>query len=256
MRVQAVAVALCLCCPAMSGASPVIRQNLSVAEQYLFSAANAERARYGVQPLRWSPGLYRAASRHAWLMAERGAISHQFPGEPDLKERGAAEGLRFSEIAENVAEAPTAVLIQQAWLHSPEHRRNMLDPAVDSVAIRVVQGEGGELFAVEDFDRTVSDLSLAQQEQQVGRLLDSVSSIQVLPGAEEARKTCRMDSGYAGPRHPLFVMRFTAVKLDRLPSQLRQRLATGRYRQAEVGACPVGPSEGFSMYSIAVLLYR
>ncbi len=256
MRVQAFALALCLCCPAASGTSPSIRQNLSVAEQYLFSAANAERVRYGVQPLRWSPGLYRAASRHAWLMAERGAISHQFPGEPNLKARGAAAGLRFSEIAENVAEAPTAVLIQQAWLNSPEHLRNMLDPAVDSVAIRVVQGAGGELFAVEDFDRTVSDLSLAQQEAQVGRLLESVSTVEVLPTTAEARQTCMMDSGYAGPRRPMFVMRFTAVKLNRLPSQLRLRLATGRYSQAEVGACPVGPSHGFSMYSIAVLLYR
>ena len=256
MRVRAVAIALCLCCPVASGTPRSIQQNLSVAEQYLFSAANSERARYGLRPLRWSPGLYQAASQHAWRMAERGAISHQFPGEPNLKARGAAAGLRFSEIAENVAEAPTAVLIQQAWLHSPEHLRNMLDPAVDSVAIRVVQGEGGELFAVEDFDRTVSDLSLVQQEEQVGRLLQSIVSIQVRTGTKEARQTCRMESGYAGPRRPMFVMRFTAVKLDRLPSQLRQRLVSGRYGQAEVGACPAGPSYGFSIYSIAVLLYR
>ncbi len=95
MRVRAVAIALCLCCPVASGTPRSARRNLSVAEQYLFSAANAERARYGLRPLRWSPGLYQAASQHAWRMAERGAISHQFPGELNLKARGAAAGLRF-----------------------------------------------------------------------------------------------------------------------------------------------------------------
>ena len=31
----------------------------SVAEQYLFAAANAERAQRGLQPLRWDAALYR-----------------------------------------------------------------------------------------------------------------------------------------------------------------------------------------------------
>ncbi|MGC9198293.1 MAG: CAP domain-containing protein [Acidobacteriaceae bacterium] len=244
-------------CSVVCGASQApAGQGISVAEQYLFAAANAAREQMGLQPLRWSRGLYRAANYHDLLVAERGVISHQFPGEPDLNERGQEAGLRFSEIAENVAEAPTAIQIQQAWLNSPEHRRNMLDPAVDSVGIRVLRGRGGELFAVEDFDRTVRNLSLSQQEEMVGQMLESVASIQVLPTTEAARRTCMMDSGYAGPRQPMFVMRFTAVQLNRLPSELEQRLATGRYRQAEVGACSVGSSQGFSMYSIAVLLYK
>ncbi len=252
-----VVLVVCLGCGVARGASlRPVTQGPSVAEQYLFSAANEAREQVGLRPLRWSGGLYRAANYHVLLVAERGVISHQFPGEPDLTERGEEAGLRFSEIAENVAEAPTAIQIQQAWLNSPEHRRNMLDPAVDSVGIRVVRGRGGELFAVEDFDRTVRNLSLSQQEAMVGRMLESSSSIQVLPTTEEARRTCMMDSGYAGPRQPMFVMRFTAVQLNRLPSELEQRLATGRYHQAEVGACSAGSSQGFSMYSIAVLLYK
>ena len=256
MRVR-VAVVFFLCCPlAWCASLPAGAQNPSVAEQYLFSAANQERVQLGLQPLRWDPGLYRAANAHALQMAEQGRISHQFAGEPDLTQRGDEAGLRFSEIAENVAEAPTAIMIQQEWLNSPKHRRNMLDPAVDSVGIRVVRGRGGALFAVEDFDRSVRNLSLKQQEEQVGRLLESNSSIQVVPTTQEARRTCMMDSGYAGPRQPMFVMRYTAVTLDRLPGELEQRLATGRYRQAEVGACPAESSQGFSMYSIVVLLYR
>src|SRR5947208_7586092 len=74
-------------------------QRPSVAEQYLFQAANAERAQRGLQPLRWEPALYRAAYGHAQQMAGRGSISHQYAGEPELAERGKMAGARFSRIA-------------------------------------------------------------------------------------------------------------------------------------------------------------
>ncbi|MGC2496619.1 MAG: CAP domain-containing protein, partial [Acidobacteriaceae bacterium] len=78
----------------------------TVAEQYLLSAANAERAQRGLQPLHWDRALYDAASYHAEQMAERESISHQYEGEPELMVRGQAAGARFSVISENVAEAP------------------------------------------------------------------------------------------------------------------------------------------------------
>ena len=48
----------------------------SVAEQYLFAAANAERAQQGLPVLRWDESLYRAAEGHAVEMASRESISH------------------------------------------------------------------------------------------------------------------------------------------------------------------------------------
>jgi len=64
-----------------------------------------------------------------------------------------------------------------------------------------------------------------------------------------------MDSGYAGSRKPWFVMRFTSGDLSHLPQILTDKLATGRYRQAAVGACPATGTQNFSAYNIAVLLY-
>lgn len=256
MKLSLTAMLMVLCCGrAWSAAGNGPGARVSVAEQYLFSAANAERVQRGLQPLRWSDSLYRAAYGHALAMAEHQAISHQFQGEAELTARGEGAGARFSVIAENVAEAPSAVQIQEAWMHSPKHRANMLDPRVDSVAIRVVS-RNGELYAVEDFDRSVTKMSLAQQESAVEQRLRTVSSIAILPTTEDARKTCAMDSGYAGERQPWFIMRYTAADLNSLPSALQQKLASGRYHEAEVGACQAESTNNFTAYSIAVMLYR
>lgn len=256
MKIRLVAIAMFVSCGvAWSAAVPRLVSGPTVAEQYLLAAANAERAQRGLQPLRWDRALYEAASFHAQQMAEREVISHQYAGEPELTARGQEAGARFSVISENVAEAPTAPVIQQLWMNSPKHRENLLDPRVDSVGIRVIS-RGGNLYAVEDFDRSVMNLSLSQQENAVAQILQSKSSLAILPTTEDARRTCAMDTGYAGERRPWFVMRYTAADLTQIPQMLEQRLASGKYNAAAVGACPVEGAHNFSAYSIAVMLYR
>jgi hypothetical protein len=228
---------------------------ISVAEQYLFNAANTERAQRGLKPLRWETALYAAAAFHADAMAVHGTISHQFAGEPELSSRGARAGAHFSLISENVAMAPTAVEIHDMWMKSQHHRDNLLDKQVDHIAIRVVR-RGGELYAVEDFQRSVASLSLADQEQAIANLVQQIARIDVLPATEESRRTCSMDTGYDGQRKPWFVMRFTAGSLDRLPDALHDRLVSGKYSQAQVAACRANNTQNFTAYNIAVLLYR
>ena len=225
----------------------------SVAEQYLFHAANAERIARGLPALRWDGALHQAAVRHAEEMAERESISHQYPGEAGLASRAQMAGAHFSVVAENVAEAPSAVIVHDAWMHSPDHRANLLDPRVDHIGIAVLVRDG-ELYAVQDFDRGVASLSLEQQESAVANLL-STSGVAVQIADEAARRTCAMDSGFAGPRRPWFIMRFSTGELNQLPDQLRSRLASGRYRQATVGACTAASAEPFASYNIAVLLF-
>jgi Cysteine-rich secretory protein family len=258
MKAQLIAIALSLSCCAAWSAAPLSRPlgSPTVAEQYLFSAANTERAQRGLRPLRWDMSLFQAAVYHAQEMAVRESISHQYDGEPDLSARGEGAGARFSEIAENVAEAPSAVMIQEAWMNSPPHRANLLDPRVDSIGISVVSRDG-QLYAVEDFDHSVVKLSVEQQESAVQELLAStVSSVRVLPSSDDARRTCAMERGYAGSRQPWFTVRYTAADLTRLPSMLQQKLASGKYSAAEVGACAAQDTQHFSAYSIAVILYR
>jgi Cysteine-rich secretory protein family len=241
--------------PLAAEAGTVSSSPTSIAEQYLFNAANAERVQRGLKALRWDGQLWLAATNHAREMAARASISHQYPGEADLGGRGKMAGARFSLISENVAEAPTAVNIHTAWMNSEGHRANLLDPALDSVGISVMRRDG-QLYAVEDFERSVDVLSFEDQEITVGELLRRSSSVEVLRTTADARRTCEMGSGYAGATQPWFVMRFTAGDLDKLPATLRERLASGKYRHAIVGACSLDDDEPFSAFKIAVLLFR
>ena len=231
--------------------------NISVAEQYLLAAANQERIARGLPKLQRDPVLARAAAYHARQMADHGDISHEFPGEPDLSIRGANAGVRFSRISENVAEAPDSVLIHDMWMHSEGHRANLLDPNVNVVGISVIVRDE-QLYAVEDFARTVETLTVNQQESTVATLLArSGMNVASRPGAtvDDARQTCIMSTGYSGTRKPWFVMRYTAAALTELPGQLKIRLSSGKYHLALVGACNATETGPFTAYNIAILLY-
>jgi hypothetical protein len=229
----------------------------AVAEQYLLSAANKDRAARGLSPLRRDPVLAEAAAGHAREMARHSDISHGFPGEPDLASRAATVGVRFSLITENVGEAPDFELIHDLWMHSEGHRANLLDPKVDSIGISVV-AQDEQLYAVEDFATTVPNLTLDQQEATISQLLGR-TGVQVIQGeapvVADARQTCATSTGYIGSRRPWFVLRYTAASLADLPNQLASRISSGKYHQAVVGACPAGDIGGFSAYNLAILLY-
>src|SRR6201999_979649 len=109
--------------------------------------------------------------------------------------RGKSAGARFSMIAENVAEAQTAVRIHYAWMNSPGHRANLLDPHVDAVGISV-RGRNGQLYAVEDFERSVESLTLEQQEQTVARLIAAAGPVTIVPAADDGRQTCAQSTGF------------------------------------------------------------
>lgn len=230
---------------------PMRAQNLS--EQYLFAAANEARSARGLPPLRCEEHLVLAARRHASAMAQRQQISHQFPGEEGLAERAGEAGSHFSLVTENVAEASNAALIHDLWMNSAGHRANLLDAHVDAVGISVVQSHG-QLYAVEDFARTVPQLSLDQQESIVAETLTK-SGLRVSTGNQDARETCSASSGFVGSRRPWFVMRYTTSDVRRLPDELEVRLQTGKYGLAEVGACSAGKQVPFSSYNFAVLLF-
>lgn len=249
---QLAAVLLLLCLPGYSVTQP----SLSAAT-LLLSQANQARQMKGLRPVQNDPLLAQAALFHAIQMADHDDISHGFAGEPDLSQRGATAGVHFSLITENVAEAESADIIHDLWMHSPDHRANLLDPEVNAVGIAVVEHRGAT-FAVEDFAATVGTLTLDQQEEAVLRDL-SASGLRNLNGSAEAvtaaRTTCSMPVGYAGAQQPWYVMRYTASHLDALPAQLQTRISSGQYHRIAVGACAARTRTSFTSYSVAILLY-
>lgn len=251
---RSAASALCLGLVSLPSPAQSSAGGRGIAEQYLFAAANAERAQRGLPRLHWNEALHAASGTHAqWMAADR-SIAHQYSGEPELAARAHAAGARFSLVTENVGEAPTAVELHTAWMNSAHHRENLLDPQVDAVAISVIRS-GGQLYAVEDFAHTVVWLNFVAQEEAVLAALTHAGNLNVLPGSEDARDTCRLEHGYAGDRRPTFVMRYTTGDLSRLPDELRRNLVSGHFRQAAVGACDATAGTPFASYAIAVLLY-
>ena len=223
-------------------------------ERILFDAANQERMAKGREPLRWDSSLADAARLHAIAMARHNAISHQFAGEQTLSARASTAGARFSIVAENVAEAPSARTIHELWMKSPPHRENLLDPQLNSLGIAVAE-RAGQLFAVEDFSRSVAALSLEAQEQVVRARL-RVQGLRLLEDSAEARRACRLGNNYQPGRQPMFLMHYSATDLGDLPQPLEQKVQSGQYHAAAVGACPSSDSGGFADYQITVLLYE
>ena len=222
-------------------------------ERVLFDAANRERASRHLPLLRWDSALARAAHDHAVRMARANAISHQFPGEPGLSDRASRAGARFRLIEENVGVAVSATELHSAWMNSPPHRANLLNPQIDSAGISVVASMG-QLFSVQDFARLTPALSLDEQERQVGRLL-VVRGLRIVKTTGDMRKTCALDRGIVPGDHPKYIFRYQTADLHELPKELVSELRRGIYRSAAVGACPSMEEGGFSSFRLAVLLF-
>jgi len=145
------AVLLILCCGALA-------QQDDADARRLFDRANQVRSDSGVGELQWDDRLAAAAAQHAREMARRGELSHQFSGEPDLRRRIFATGLRSVASAENVGLAQTPDEIHSGWMRSAGHRQNLLNPVYNAVGIAVVR-RGRTLYAVQDFARRVVSYS-------------------------------------------------------------------------------------------------
>ena len=231
--------------------SPAPRIIPSPGAQALFDAANRERATRGISSLRWDDALASAAQAHAAWMAKESTISHQLPGEPALQQRTSQAGAHFSLVSENVALGPDTDTMHNNWMHSEGHRANILDLQLTAVGIAVVS-RGKQLYAVQDFSRSVENLTVAEQEKKVGALL-SARGLQIANENEEARRMCAPNQNPSA-NQSMLIVRYTTSDIGRLPEDLEKSILQGRYDKASVGACDSGGDIGFTQYRIAVLL--
>lgn len=229
------------------------QQKIPDAEKLLFDSVNRERAARHLPLLRWDEGLARAARKHAELMAKQDLLEHQVPEEPDLATRAREAGVNFSHITENIGMADSADKFHDGWMHSPGHRANILDDAIDSIGIAVVEG-CEELYAVEDFARSVAVVSIEEQEKRVGELL-AARGLRLLKMMKDARKSCELDDAYWGSSKPRYVVHYETPNLSPLPENLDREIRSGRYKSAAVGACPQKESLPFTRFRLVVLLY-
>ncbi len=108
----------------------------------LLSRVNDVRRRAGVAPLAPNPLLDRISQEHAEDMLVRSYSAHRTPEGLGPSERARTDGYR-SGIGENIVEqrfSPEEAL--EAWLKSPPHRRNILDPGSRELGLGLAVGAG------------------------------------------------------------------------------------------------------------------
>lgn len=226
----------------------------------LMDLANQSRTEAGLTLLQWDDALATAGQAHAERMAREGQLSHQYPDEPSLPERAASAGAHFSLIEENIAMADSPHRIHDSWMHSPGHHDNLMNPRINRIGVGVVRAHG-YLFAVADYSQGVNMESLDQVEASVARVLTARGLRIKSDGTQDARAYCKSDQA-AEARHIFarFLMRWQGPDVTQLPQPLEQRLASGVFHEAAVGACaPQGDGVSnqpvFSGNRVAVLLY-
>jgi uncharacterized protein YkwD len=106
---------------------------------------NRIRTGHGLEPLTLSPGLTEAALAHTQEMVAKGYFAHNSAdGEPFWKRIEAfypQGGYDYWSVGENLfwASGPTtAAAGMKAWMASPPHRANILDPAWRQIGIATV----------------------------------------------------------------------------------------------------------------------
>ena len=105
--------------------------------QQILDLVNRERTSRGLRPVRLQAQLNSAAQAHSADQARSSAIYHTHPrtgaGPGD---RISATGYSFSTWGENVAAGQqTAAAVMQAWMNSPGHCRNILNPAFTELGV-------------------------------------------------------------------------------------------------------------------------
>jgi uncharacterized protein YkwD len=242
--------------------------DLRQAEQQIFRLANQARQDTGVEPLQWDEQAAEAARAHAKIMAEKHALSHQFSGEPPLRDRLGTIGLRFDSAAENVADAESPEEAHQALMNSPPHRQNLLNPKYNTLGIGVA-GSGDQLYVVEDFAYAIAAHTATEVEDEIiadfNRLRVSHGLPQVTATkSQQLRKlACEGKQRHVHARDVFNispgasrVMAFTLTDPAKLPGSLLDASREPAQRMG-IGACfAPGPSTSYAAFWVAVTMYR
>jgi len=142
-------------------------RNLALIRAATLCLVNRERRAHGERPLRANKRLHRAAQRHTDSMVTHDYFEHVGPQGTTPLTRMRAVGYISSsrvgyEVGENIAwgtlvlATPRAIVA--AWMHSPAHRANILDPRYRETGIGVsahapaslTHGQAGAIYT-QDF---------------------------------------------------------------------------------------------------------
>ncbi len=146
----------------------VLGTTSSITAERIVEGTNIEREKAGLPPVKISPALSRAATEKAANMFAENYWAHYSPSGKDPWGFIKAAGYKFSHAGENLAKnfsASDDVVV--AWMNSPTHKENILNPNYQEIGIAVedgvLQGQTTTLV-VQMFGKPVESVALAPPE--------------------------------------------------------------------------------------------
>lgn len=114
------------------------------AESQFVSRINSLRASRGLSQLQVDGQLLGVARRWTERMVQAGQISHN----PNL---AGEVGGSWTKLGENVGVGPTVDALMQAFVNSPAHNQNLVDPEWTHIAVGVTRAANGQLYTTHNF---------------------------------------------------------------------------------------------------------
>ena len=116
----------------------------SGAEASFLASLNSIRAAHGLGPLEMNSSLRSVARGWTDQMVANGGISHN----PGLA--GSVSG-GWSKLGENVGVGTNVSTLMKAFVNSPAHYKNIVDPAFNYVGLGVSYDDAGHMYVTHDF---------------------------------------------------------------------------------------------------------
>jgi uncharacterized protein YkwD len=115
-------------------------------EESMIADMNRERASHGLAPLRMNVQLALAAGDRANDMIAKHYFSHVAPDGRLPWYWIEKRGYDYTEVGENLAVGYRGATVVNGWMHSPEHRENVLKPEFTEVGIAILAQSPAKAF--------------------------------------------------------------------------------------------------------------
>jgi uncharacterized protein YkwD len=125
-------------------------------ELALFEHANADRTSVGLAPVDYDELLVEIARTRAAAQLGQGGLSHHDGSSIALVSLLAEWGVDYNMVGENLAEWPmddpsAAEGVQLAFMESPSHRGNILEPTFNRLAVGIAADDSGRVAIAQVF---------------------------------------------------------------------------------------------------------
>ena len=137
---------------AIAAPTAALASNGSMEAQFV-AKLNAAREANGLRPYTVASDLTSIARQHSNAMASQGRLYHN----PSLT----SQVQNWQAVGENVGDGPTVDDIHTAFMHSPEHRANILDHDFTQVGVGVTVDSSGQVWVTEDFRQPMHSTTTA-----------------------------------------------------------------------------------------------